>query len=108
MTEEPGVATLVGQLVEDTRNLASAEIALAKARVGERVSAYKSAAIFFAIAGVLALAALVALLVGLIMTLTPLTGPGFATAVVVVLVLVLAGVLGMIGKARLAPAKVVR
>ncbi|AXJ94199.1 MULTISPECIES: phage holin family protein [unclassified Sphingomonas] len=108
MVEEPGVATLVGQLVEDTRNLASAEIALAKARVGERVAAYRTAAIFFATAGVLALAALVALLVGLIMTLTPLIGPGIATGIVVIGVLAIAAILGLVGKARLAPAKVTR
>lgn len=95
---------LVGRLVDDSRVLVSAEIALYKAKAGERVSAYKSAAVFFAAAGVLALAALVALLVGLILSLQTLIGPLGATAVVVVAVLVIAGVLGIIGKGRLAPA----
>ena len=99
--EKESVGTLVGRLVEDTRGLAKAEIELAKARVGERVVSYRGAAVFFGIAGVLALAALIALLVGLIMTLATLIGPGFATAIVVVVTLVIAAVLGMIGKSKL-------
>ena len=103
---DDNVATLMSRLVDDTRSLAGAEIALYKARIGERTSAYKNAAIFFAAAGVLALAALIALLVGLIMALATLVGPGFATAIVVGVVLVVAGVLAMIGKGKLAPAPV--
>lgn len=99
--ERESVGALVGQLVEDTRGLAKAEIALVKARVGARASAYKSAAIFFAVAGVLALAAVIALLVGLILTLATLTGPGYATAIVVVIVLAIAAVFGVIGKSKL-------
>jgi len=106
LDEEESVATLVSRLVDETRGLAGAEVALYKARIGERVVAYRNAAIFFAIAAVLALAALIALLVGLIETLATLVGPGFATAIVVVSVLVIAGVLAMIGKGRLAPARV--
>ena len=98
------LSALVGDLVEDTRGLARAEIALLKAKVGERVAVYKVAAAFFAIAGVLVLAALVALLVGLIVSLAPLIGPGLATAAVVITVLVIAAMLAMIGKAKLAPA----
>ena len=99
---DQNVSTLVSRLVGEARGLASAEVALVKARAGERVSAYRSAAIFFAIAGVLALAALIALLVGLILTIATLVGPGFATAIVVVVTLVVAAVLGIIGKGRLA------
>ncbi|SEN19971.1 Putative Holin-X, holin superfamily III [Sphingomonas gellani] len=101
---DEGVATLVHRLVADSRLLAQAEIALYKAKAAERIDAYKNAAIFFAVAGVLALSALIALLVGLIMTLATLIGPGFATAAVVVGTLVVAGILGMIGKGKLAPA----
>lgn len=101
---EEGITDLVSQLVDDARGLASAEVALVKARVGERVTAYKSAIVFFAIAGVLALAALIALLVGAIMALATLIGPGLATAAVVIAVLVIAGILALVGKSRLAPA----
>lgn len=100
--QEPGVASLVGRLVDDSRNLVSAEVALYKAKAGERYAAYKSAAIYFAIAGVLALAALIALLVGLIMSVATLVGPLAATAIVVGVVLVIAAVLGVVGKGKLA------
>lgn len=99
---DESVPELVGRLVDDARGLVSAEIELYKAKAGERVSAYKAAAIFFAAAGVLALAALIALLVGLIMTLATLIGPGFATAAVVIVVLTVAAVLGMVGRGKLA------
>ena len=105
---DDNVATLMTRLVDDTRSLASAEIALYKARIGERTSAYKNAAIFFAAAGVLALAALIALLVGLIMSIATLVGPGFATAIVVGVVLIVAGILAVVGKGKLGPAKVTR
>jgi hypothetical protein len=100
---EEGVAELVSRLVDDARGVVSAEVELQKARLGERVSAYKSAAIFFAAAGVLALAALIALLVGLILSLATLIGPGLATAAVVLGVLTVAAVLGLVGRSRLAP-----
>lgn len=100
---DESVPELVGRLVDDTRGLVSAEVELYKAKAAERVSAYKAAAIFFGAAGVLALAALIALLVGLIMTLATLIGPGFATAAVVIVVLTVAGVLAMVGRGKLAP-----
>jgi len=100
--EDEGLGTLVGRAVEETRGVVTAEIELYKARFGERAAAYKSAAVFFGIAGVLALAALIALLVGLILTVATLVGPGFATAIVVGVVLVAAGVLGYIGVRKLA------
>lgn len=100
---EAGVAALIGQLVDDSRTLVSAEVALYKARAGERLAAYKSAIVFFAAAGVLALAALIALLVGLILSLATLVGPLGATAIVVGVVLVIAAILGFVGKGRLAP-----
>lgn len=100
--DSDSVATLVGQLIEDTRGLAKAEIALAKARVGERVAAYRTAVLLFVVAGTLGLAALFALLVGMILTLATLIGPGYATMIVVIGVIALAGVLGLIGKSKLA------
>jgi len=101
---DESVPTLVGRLVEETRTLATAEVALYKAKLAERVGAYKSAVIFFAAAGILALAALIALLVGLILSLATLIGPGFATAAVVIGVLVIAGALAFVGRGKLAPA----
>ena len=99
------VPQLLARLTTDARDLAQAEIALAKAKAGDAVSRYTRAIAFFAAAGVLALAALIALLVGLILSLATLVGPGFATLIVVVAVLAIAGVLAMIGRARMAPRK---
>jgi hypothetical protein len=92
---------LVTQLAGDARDVAKAEIALARAKAGFAVTRYKAAAIRFAIAGVLALAALIALLVGAIMAVATLIGPGWATVAVVGVVLAIAGVLALSGKAAL-------
>ncbi|HEU0065933.1 MAG TPA: phage holin family protein [Sphingomonas sp.] len=103
----PGVAALVAQLVDDSREVVSAEVALQKARLGERAAAYKGAVVFFVAAAVLALGALIAMLVGAILSLATVIGPGLATLAVVVLTLIVAGVLGLIGKRRLtAPVQV--
>jgi len=99
---DPGLAALVGRLIDDSRSVVSAEVTLYKAKASERVAAYKSAIVFFVAAGVLALAALIALLVGLIGALTTLVGPLAATLIVVVAVLVIAGILAMIGRGKLA------
>lgn len=107
ITVEPadeGIATLVHRAIDDVRELAHAEVALYKAKATERATAYKNAAIFFGAAATLALSAITALLVGLILTLETLVGPGAATAIVVVATFVIAGVLAMIGKGKLAPA----
>lgn len=100
------VGTLVQQLAADAREFATAEVEVAKAKALEKVTRYKNAGIFFAAAGTLALAALIALLVGLIMTLATLVGPGLATLVVIGVTLVVAGVLAWIGKGRLVPTPV--
>lgn len=99
---DEGVGTLVHRAVADAKALAGAEVELYKAKFGDKLTAWKSAAIFFTIAGVLALAALIALLVGLILTLTPLVGPGGATAIVIGATLLIAAVLGYVGKGKLA------
>jgi hypothetical protein len=99
---ERGLTALVGRLIDDSRSVVSAEITLYKAKASERVGAYRSAIVFFVAAGVLALAALVALLVGLIMALATLTGPLAATGIVVVVVLAIAAILAVIGRSKLA------
>lgn len=98
------IPELLSTLVDDAKAAAQAEVRLRKARLADRVAAYKTAAIFFVVAGVLALAALIALLVGAILSLATLIGPGAATLAVVGIVLVVAAILALIGKARLAPA----
>jgi len=100
--DEPGLAALVGRLIDDSRSVVSAEVTLYKAKAAERIAAYKSAIVFFAAAAILALAALVALLVGLIGALSTLVGPLGATGIVVGVVLVVAAILAMIGRGKLA------
>jgi len=102
-SEATGVASLVSQLTDDAKEVARAEIALQKAKASEIAGRYKNAVIFFAAAGVLALAGLIALLVGLIETLATKVGPGFATLIVVGAVFAIAGVLAVVGKNRLTP-----
>ncbi len=102
VTPEPETLTsLVSQLVDDGRSVITAEIDLAKARATDKIGRYRSAAIFFGVAAVLGLSALIALLVGLIFALAPSTGPFAATLIVVGVVLIVAGVLAMVGKSRL-------
>lgn len=100
--EEESLPSIVARLADDARHLAKAEIALQKARIGDKVTAYRRSAIFFAGAGVLALAALIALLVGAIMALATVMHPAFATLVVVVVTLAIAGMLAFVGKSHLA------
>ncbi|WP_394662969.1 phage holin family protein [uncultured Sphingomonas sp.] len=102
VTPEPETLTsLVSQLVDDGRSFITAEIDLAKARATDKIGRYRSAAIFFGVAAVLGLSALIALLVGLIFVLAPLTGPFAATLIVAGAVLIVAGILAMVGKSRL-------
>ena len=103
--EERVICALVGSVVEDARALVSAEIELYKARIGERLAAYRGAVVLFAIAGTLGLCGFIALLVGLILSLATLIGPGLATAAVTLTVFAIAGVLAVLGKGRLAAPK---
>ncbi|MFW2852594.1 phage holin family protein [Sphingomonas sp. TX0543] len=98
---DDGIATLVNQLAGDAREVASAEIGLVKARVATSVTRFRDAAIMFGGALVFALAALIAILVGVILTLTPYTGPGIATLVVCGVTLLIAATLALIGRGRL-------
>lgn len=102
---DEGIGTLVHNAVADARELAQAEIALYKAKASERIGAFTSAAIFFGIAATLAMSAVTALLVGLILSLATLIGPLGATGVVVGATLLIAGILALIGKGKLAPPK---
>jgi hypothetical protein len=99
--EQDSIGELFTRLAHDARDAAIAEVDLIKVRASTTIGRYRGAAIYFAAAGVLALAALIALLIGLIMTLTPHVGPGFATLIVIGTVAVLAGVLALIGRGRL-------
>lgn len=105
IVREPGLVDLFGQLAVDARDVARAEAGLVKARAIDTLGRYKAAAILFAAAGTLGGAVLVALLIGLILTLSPYVGPGPATLIVVGVFGLIAVILGLLGKARLTAAK---
>lgn len=99
--DQDSIGELFTRLAHDARDAAKAEVDLVKLRATTAVAQYKGAVIYFAAAGVLALAALIALLVGLIETLATLVGPGWATLIVIGATLLIAGVLAMVGRGKL-------
>lgn len=73
----------VRSLIDDGRTLIEAELAFQKSRAAYAGNGIKSIALFGALAGVLAVFALFALVVGLLLALTPLVTAWGATAIVV-------------------------
>lgn len=92
---ERSLADEVRQLVEDGRTLIDAELAYQKSRAAVAGQAAKSVAGWGALALSLVFFALMALVLGLILILTPLIGPIGATATVVFGLVILAGLAGM-------------
>jgi Putative Actinobacterial Holin-X, holin superfamily III len=99
--EKPGMTTLVRQLGEDARSFAEAEARYLKAAAGERVSYGTPGVAMLLAAASLAAGALVALLFGLMIMLTPYFGAMAATAVVFTGSLIISGLLGWAGTNRL-------
>lgn len=100
---EPGVGEILQQLIDDTGEVARSEIALQRAKLFARMEQYRVAVLLFVIAGTLALAALVALLIGLILAIAPHLGAAAATAIVVIGTLVVAAICALAGRGRLTP-----
>lgn len=94
---DDSVATLLSRAVSDVEEVARAEIDLRKAKLFAKVDAAKSGVVLVAAAAVFALLALIGLVVGVLMILTPLVGPIWATVIVVGVLLVIAAILGMMG-----------
>ena len=87
--EEPSIRETVGQLLDDGRAYAQAEIDLAKLKAQSEVARYKKAAMFGGIAAAFGLAALVAFAMTLVIGFARLLGP-FGGGAVAMLVLALA------------------
>ena len=102
MNGDVPIGQLFSQLVDDGKRYARAEVELYKAKAQEKAEPIKWAAIFGGTAVVLALSAVTALLVGLIITLTPRTGPFGATLIVVLVTFAIAGLLGYLAYKQLA------
>lgn len=95
--EESGdesIGDLFGRLVDDAKGFGQAELDYYRVLVRERLRAAKTSLWMGAVAMSLALAASVALVVGLVLTLAPLVGPGWATLIVVSVALGLASLMG--------------
>lgn len=97
---EESFPELVSRAVDDAKEVARAEIALVRAQAAARVAQYRAAALLFAAAGTLCIAAAVAGTVGLVLTLGPRIGYGWATLLVVAAFLLVAAVLGRLGVTR--------
>ena len=81
--DEEGIGTLIARAVGDGRAYAEAEIAYWRALALDRLTDARAAAVFGIVVLLLAQAAAIALIVGLVMILTPYVGPGLATLIVV-------------------------
>lgn len=95
------VGEAFSRLVSSGKEYAHAELDKQKLRAGIVASGATHAAILLGGALVIALAAIGALLVGLIITLSPALTPGGATAAVVIVALLIAGLLALLAKSRI-------
>lgn len=91
---EDSIGTLIGQSVQDARAYALAEVAVYRAKAMAWLGEAKFVAIFGVSALVLVNCAIIALFVGLLLTLAPRVGPGWATVIVVGGTSAIAGLLG--------------
>lgn len=98
---DEGVRATISRLVADGRAYAEAEAEKQKLRATIVVGGVRDTLIFGVVALVLALAAVIALLVGLILTLTPLIGPLGATATVVIITFLIVGLCLLLAKKRI-------
>jgi len=93
---DEGLGTVVGRVVEDAKAYARAEVTLWKTVASTRGSQAGIAAGLAVGAVIIALSAVTALLVGAILSLRPIMGPGWATLLVVVVAFVVAGILAKV------------
>lgn len=96
--DDDSIGALAAQAVADARAFADAEIAYWKALALARLSDARGALILGAVVLLLANSAAIALIVGLVLTLSPHVGPGAATLIVVVTAL---GAAALAGRAAL-------
>lgn len=92
--EDEGVGTLISRAIADGRDYANAELAYWRTLATDRLADAKSAAVLGVGALLLVNAAAIALIVGCILMLAPLVGPGLATLIVVLVAAAAAGLLG--------------
>jgi len=103
--QKAGIGTLLGRLVEDGKAYAHAEIGYVRALAGERLRAAKSGFVFLIAGLVLLHGALIALFVGLVLSLAALIGPFWSMLVVVLVASIAGGVLAKVGVSHFQRAK---
>lgn len=85
-TEDESIGELLGRLADDARTLGEAELDYYRTLARGKLREARAGLWLGSIAVALGLAASVALVVGLVLTLSPSVGPGLATLIVVVVV----------------------
>ncbi len=103
--QKAGIGTLLGRLVEDGKAYAHAEIGYVRALAGERLRAAKSGLVFLIAGLVLLHGALIALFVGLVLSLATLIGPFWSMLVVVLVAGIAGGILAKVGLSHFQRAK---
>lgn len=88
-----GLPELIGQLFEDALALARAEVRLAKSRVYDLLRRSRTALVLLASAFLFVQGAVVAVMLGLVLALTPLVGAALAGLILLVAGLAVAGLL---------------
>lgn len=92
--QRESIDELIGQLADDARGYASAELGYYRELANAAITQVRDAALLGSIALMFALAALVALAVGAVMVLAPLVGALMATLIVAGVSLLVAGLCG--------------
>jgi len=105
-TGEESVGTLLSGLLGDLQDLIRGEIALARTEMREELETVKSGAVSLAVAAVFGLTGLIVLMLGIASFLTRWISQTQALVLVGIVVLVLAGIAGMMGKQRLSASSI--
>ncbi len=92
--EEEGIAELFQRLIGDGKAYAEAELGYYRTLARSKLRDARAMLWMGTVAIALAFAAAVALVVGLVLTLAPLVGPGWATLIVVAAFLAISGLMG--------------
>ncbi|UZK66826.1 phage holin family protein [Sphingomonas sp. M1-B02] len=90
---DEGLGDLLGRLVDEGKGYARAEVGYYRTLVRSKLRDARAMLWMGAAALTLAQAAMIALVVGLVLTLSPYVGPGWATLIVVVAILLVAGIM---------------
>lgn len=94
LADEESIGDLLSRLVEDGKQFARAELGYYRALAADKLDQARAGLILAGAAVLLLLAAAIALVVGLVLTLATLVGPGWATLIAVAVTLAVAGLLG--------------